>query len=110
MARRADIYIHPTPSTDLIWLSAVSRYLLDNGLAQTEFLNTWVNDLDKYRASLEPFTMEFAAERTGVPIETLISIAHEIAKSKATCILWAMGITQHCAARITRRPSQICCW
>jgi formate dehydrogenase major subunit len=97
MARRADIHIRPTPSTDLIWLSAVSRYLLDNGLAQTEFLNTWVNDLDKYRASLEPFTMEFAAERTGVPVETLKTIAHEIAKSKATCILWAMGITQHCS-------------
>ena len=34
MARRADIFLHPTPGTDLIWLSAVSRYLLDNGLAQ----------------------------------------------------------------------------
>jgi formate dehydrogenase major subunit len=97
MARRADIFLRPEPSTDLIWLSAISRYLLDNGLAQTEFLNTWVNDLDKYRASLEPFTMEFAEERCKVSKETLIEIAHEIARSKATCILWAMGITQHCA-------------
>jgi formate dehydrogenase major subunit len=97
MARRADIFLRPEPSTDLIWLSAISRYLLDNGLAQTEFLNTWVNDLDKYRASLELFTMEFAEERCKVSKETLIEIAHEIARSKATCILWAMGITQHCA-------------
>jgi formate dehydrogenase major subunit len=97
MARRADIFLRPEPSTDLIWLSAISRYLLDNGLAQTEFLNTWVNDLDKYRASLEPFTMEFAEERCKVSKETLIEIAHEIARSNATCILWAMGITQHCS-------------
>ncbi len=97
MARRADIFICPEPSTDIIWLSAVSKYLLDNGLAQTEFLHTWVNGLDKYRESLAPFTMEFAEKRCGIPKERLIEIAHEIARSKGTCILWAMGITQHCS-------------
>src|SRR5258706_11777998 len=30
MARRADVFLHPRPSTDLIWLSAVTRYLIDN--------------------------------------------------------------------------------
>ncbi len=97
MAQRADLFFRPAPSTDMIWLSAITRYLLDNGLAKQEFLNTWVNGLDEYRKSLEPFTMEFASERCGVPIETLETVAHEIAKSKATCILWAMGITQHCS-------------
>ena len=35
MAQRADLFLHPKPGTDLVWLSAVSRYLLDNGLADT---------------------------------------------------------------------------
>ena len=34
MARRADLFLRPQPGTDLVWLSAVSRYLLDNGLAE----------------------------------------------------------------------------
>ena len=38
MARRADLFLRPNPGTDLVWLSAVSRYLLDQGLANTEFL------------------------------------------------------------------------
>ena len=63
MARRADIFLHAQPGTDLIWLCAVSRYLLDNGLAKTEFINQWVNGFDEYRKSLEPFTLEFASER-----------------------------------------------
>src|SRR6202011_1263964 len=31
MARRADLFLHPKPATDLIWINAGSRYLLDHG-------------------------------------------------------------------------------
>ena len=95
MARRADVFLHPRPGTDLIWLSAVTRYLIDNGLAKTDFVDKWVNGFDEYRQSLEPFTLEFAAERCGLPIETLKTVAHMIAEAERVCILWAMGITQH---------------
>jgi formate dehydrogenase major subunit len=95
MARRADVFLHPRPGTDLIWLSAVSRYLIDNGLAKTAFINEWVNGFDDYRKSLEPFTLEFAAERCGLSIEILKKVAHMIAEAERVCILWAMGVTQH---------------
>jgi len=95
MARRADIFLHPRPGTDLIWLCAVSRYLLDNGLAKKSFLDQWVDGLAEYRAALEPFTMEFASQRTGIPQETLKKVAHMIAEAPSVCILWAMGVTQH---------------
>ena len=95
MARRADLHLHAEPGTDLIWLSAVTRYLIDNGVAKTDFINRWVNGFDAYRKSLEPFTMEFAAERCGLPIETLRQVAHMIADAEKVCICWAMGVTQH---------------
>src|ERR1700704_5647010 len=95
MARRADVFLHPRPSTDLIWLSAVTRYLIDNGLAKTGFIHKWVNGFEDYRKSLEPFTLEFAAERCGLPIETLKKVAHMITEAERVCILWAMGVTQH---------------
>jgi formate dehydrogenase major subunit len=95
MARRADIFLQPRPSTDLVWLSAMSRYLLDNGLAHTAFLEQWVNNIEEYRKSLEPFTLEFAARTCGIPVETLKQVAHIIAEAKRVCILWAMGVTQH---------------
>ena len=95
MARRADVFLHTRPGTDLIWLSAVSRYLLDSGLANTAFLAQWVNGLDEYRKSLEPFTLEFASQTCGISVETLKQVAHTIADAKRVCILWAMGVTQH---------------
>jgi formate dehydrogenase major subunit len=95
MARRADIYIHPNPGTDLVWLNAISRYLLDNGKADKNFLDQWVNGLEPYRKSLEAFTMEAASLTTGLSTETLTAMAHMIAESKRVCIAWAMGVTQH---------------
>ena len=95
MARRADIYIHPKPGTDLVWLNAISRYLLDNGKADKNFLDQWVNGLEPYRKSLEAFTMEAASRTTGLSIETLTAMADMIAESKRVCIAWAMGVTQH---------------
>jgi formate dehydrogenase major subunit len=95
MARRADVFMHPSPGTDLLWLSAITRYILDNGLAKTDFLKKWVNGVDAYWKSLEPFTMEMASERCGIPIEALKKVANMIAAADGVCILWAMGVTQH---------------
>src|SRR5258705_5457452 len=38
MARRADLFFRPRPGTDRACLPAITRYLLDNGLAKTAFL------------------------------------------------------------------------
>ena len=95
MARRADVFLHPRPGTDLIWLSAVTRYILENGLADQAFIDKWVNGAAEYLKSLEPFTMEMASQRTGLPIETLTKVARMIAEADGVCVLWAMGVTQH---------------
>src|SRR2546425_2073449 len=95
MARRADLFLHPKPGTDLVWLTAISRYLLDSGLADTKFLDKWANGLDEYRKSLEPFTMEAASRISAIGEETLRTVAGMISEAKRVCILWAMGVTQH---------------
>ena len=95
MARRADVFLHPKPGTDLVWLSAITRYILENGLAKKSFLEKWANGLEEYERSLEPFTMEFATTTCGLPVETLKNVAHLIAEAESVCILWAMGVTQH---------------
>jgi formate dehydrogenase major subunit len=95
MARRADLFMRPNPGTDLLWLSAVTRYILEHGLAKTEFLKQWVNGTDAYWKSLDPFTMEMASVRCGIAIETLVKVAHMIAEADGVCVLWAMGVTQH---------------
>ncbi len=95
MADRADLFIHPKPGTDLIWMSAVTKWIFDQGLEKKEFLAKWVNRIDEYRKSLEPFTMEYASRKTGLSLATLEQLARMIAEAKSMCVLWAMGVTQH---------------
>jgi formate dehydrogenase major subunit len=95
MAQRADIFFRPRPGTDLIWLSAVTRYIFDNGLADQQFIDQWVKAADEFKKSLEPFSLEMASERCGLPMETLTKVARMIAEAEGVCVLWAMGVTQH---------------
>lgn len=95
MAERADIFLRPNASTDLIWASALSRYMFDNHLADTDFLEKWVNNVEEYRRSLDLFTLEFAEQKTGISKQALINTAEMIGRAKSVCLLWAMGITQH---------------
>jgi formate dehydrogenase major subunit len=94
MARRADVFLHPKPGTDMVWLSAVTLYILENGLAKTDFLRQWVNGVDEYKKSLAPFTLDFASRVCNLPVETLKKVAHMIVDASGVCALWAMGVTQ----------------
>ena len=101
MARRADIFIRPAPSTDAVWLNAIAKYILDQGWHKPEFIEKWVNNFDAFQKSLEPFTLDFAEDRCGIPAATLKEVASEIAHAESVCILWAMGVTQHCGGSDT---------
>ncbi len=101
MAERADLFFRPLPSTDAVWLMAVARYMIENDLHDKEFIAKWVNGFEAYKQSIDPYTLEHASQITGLPPETMVTVAHEIAKAKGTCILWAMGVTQHCGGSDT---------
>ena len=95
MAERADLFLRPNPGTDLVVLNAVARYILDQGWEAKAFIAARTNGFEAFKQSLAAFTLEFAEETTGLPKEQIVRLATMIHESKATCILWAMGVTQH---------------
>jgi len=101
MAERADIHLKPNPSTDEVWIQAVTKHLIDTGRHDQAFIDRWVKKWDEFRVSLEPYTLEYAENVTGIPVATLERVADEIAAAERVCILWAMGVTQHCGGSDT---------
>ncbi|WP_373963680.1 formate dehydrogenase subunit alpha [Kosakonia sacchari] len=95
MAERADLHLRIHPGSDLVWASAMARYMFDHGYEDAAFLAERVNQVDAYRQSLTPFTLDYAAQITGIQEETLREAAELIGKAGSVCIMWAMGITQH---------------
>jgi formate dehydrogenase major subunit len=101
MAERANIHIKPNPSTDEVWIQAVTKHLIDTGRHNQAFIDEWVNKWPEFLKSLEPYTLEHAEKITGIPVATLKQVADEIAAVDKVCVLWAMGVTQHCGGSDT---------
>jgi formate dehydrogenase major subunit len=95
MAERSDLFIQPESGTDIVWLSAVTNYIIDRGWSDIQFLKNRVNGFDDFKESLKKFTLEYAEKTTGISKNKLMKIAEMIHESKSTVVLWAMGVTQH---------------
>ncbi|MCE4957393.1 formate dehydrogenase subunit alpha [Macrococcoides caseolyticum] len=94
LAERADMFVRPNPGSDLVWLNAVTKYIIDNNWQDQEFIDKHVNNYDELVKSLEKYTIEYAAEHTGMSQEEIIKIAEMIHEAKSTVVMWAMGVTQ----------------
>lgn len=95
MAERADRFFSPKSGTDMIWLNAVAKYIIDQGWENRTFIEKWVNNFDEYYKSLDRFTLDYAEKMTGISKEDLIHVAETIVSVDKLAICWAMGVTQH---------------
>jgi formate dehydrogenase major subunit len=95
MAERADLFIRPRPGTDLVWLSAVTKLLIDRGSYAKEFVDKRVIGFDEYVRSIERYDLDYASTVCGLPASLLEQLADEIESADSMAICWAMGVTQH---------------
>lgn len=94
LAERADMFVRPNPGSDLVWLNAVTKYIIDNNWQDQAFIDQHVNNYDALVKSLEKYTIQYAAEHTGMSEAEIIKIAEMIHEAKSTVVMWAMGVTQ----------------
>ncbi len=79
----------------------VAKYILDHNLADMDFVHTVGEPLRRVCEVAGAFTLEYVEKVTGLPQATIITVANEIAAAKSVCMLWAMGVTQHCGGSDT---------
>ncbi|CRK80416.1 formate dehydrogenase subunit alpha [Neobacillus massiliamazoniensis] len=101
LAERSDLFLHPKQGTDFVWLTAVAKYMIDQGWHDEKFIQSRVNNYKEYLELLNKYTLDYAEKVTGLPKEQLIKTAKMINESKGTCILWGMGVTQNIAGSHT---------
>jgi len=94
---QADLWIHQRPGTDVALFNAMARVILDEGLANLDFVRARTEGFEKWVASLEPYTLEHSERLTGVPREDIARAARWYARPpfSGSCLIWGMGITQH---------------
>src|SRR5256886_8587747 len=78
-------------------LHAMARVILDEDLANLDFVRTRTAGFEDWRASLRPFSLEYAERMTGVRASDIAQAARWYARPPfaGSCLIWGMGITQH---------------
>ena len=71
LSRRADLHLQIQPGEDSTLLAAMIRLIIDEGLYDKEFCAAHTEGLEELRAAVEPYTLDYAAERTQLPREQI---------------------------------------
>ncbi len=90
LTRYASLWLRPRPGTTLTLLAGLLRSILDSGLEDKEFLSGKCEGLDGLKASLEPYTLDKAAEVTGVPADKIAEAARLYAGADTGAIAYAL--------------------
>ena len=83
------------PDTDVAMLNALIHTVIDEGLADQDFIAQRTNNFEALRENVKGYSPEAMAPICGIPAQTLREVARAFAKAKSAMILWGMGISQH---------------
>src|SRR4029077_2016862 len=95
IARHAWRYLQFKPDTDVAMLNAMIYTIIEEGLVDQKFVDDRTSGYEALKENAKNFSPEKMAPICGIPAETLREVARAFATSKASMILWGMGISQH---------------
>ena len=93
-ARLADIHLQLRPSTDAFVLSAMLAVIVQEGLADTEFLRAKTRGYETLLAYFESIRIGEFAQRSGVDADLLVDAARRVATAKSASIRADLGLQQ----------------
>jgi formate dehydrogenase major subunit len=95
LARHAAYYLQFKADTDVALLNAMMHTIVEEGLANEAFIADRTSGYEALKANVAGYSPEAMAPLCGIPAETIREVARLFATSKASMILWGMGISQH---------------
>ena len=95
MARIAHRFLQFKPDTDVALLNAMMHVIASENLIDKDFIDNRTIGYTELKANVAGYSPEAMAPICGIDAETIKYVARLYATSKASMILWGMGISQH---------------
>ena len=93
-AAKCDEHIALRPGTDAALAAGMARVMFEEGLADLEFAGKMAQDVDAYRAQVEPWTPARVAEECGIDADKVVALAREFAAAQPAMIRAGVGPQQ----------------
>ncbi|MBI5438428.1 MAG: molybdopterin-dependent oxidoreductase [Nitrosomonadales bacterium] len=104
----SDEWVPVLPGTDGIVALAMANVIMQEGLADTAFINAWTNiPADKLAKHLSQFTPEMAEKESGIKADVIKRIAIEFATEKPATVFSYGGASSHTNGTDTERACML---
>ena len=95
LVRLAHRFVQFKPDTDVALLNAMMNVIVNESLVDADFIASRTIGYDELRRNVEGYSPEAMAPICGIDADTIRDVARLYATSRASMILWGMGISQH---------------
>ncbi len=102
-ALKADLHVFIKPGTDVFFLAALLHVLFKNNLIALDKLPGWISGTGKLKSLFDRFTTDRMADITGIPANTVISIASDFASASSAVCYGRLGVS-------TQEHGTLCQW
>lgn len=90
-AAKAAVHLQAQPGEDPVILAAMIRIIIEEGLADEEFVARHVDGFQALREAVAPFTPEFAAQRADIDADKLIEAARIFGTARSAGVGTGVG-------------------
>ena len=94
-AKFADTWLGINVGSDIALANALAREIIVSNLHNEQFIEHSTVGFERFAKHVEPYTLDVAAQITGVDPATIKDLAHRYATADSAQILWTLGITEH---------------
>ena len=95
LKRHATHMLQFKPGADVSLLNAIMHVIVNEGMADRQYVAGFTEGWDDLVAHLEGFAPETMAEHCGIDAQTIREVARSFARARAGMIFWGMGVSQH---------------
>ncbi len=95
LARLAHRFLQFKPDTDVALLNAMMHVIVAENLVDAHFIANRTENYAALKANVSEYSPEKMAPICGIDADTIRDVARLYATSKASIILWGMGVSQH---------------
>ncbi|MCX8053150.1 MAG: molybdopterin-dependent oxidoreductase [Armatimonadetes bacterium] len=92
LAPQATLFLHPHPGTDIVWIRALLRTILDRKLYAEGAPE--MPGFEELRTSLEDVVMDLLPKTAGVEPSAVIEAASLLAKNPPVIVMFGLGVLQ----------------
>jgi len=95
LTKYADVHLQLRPGTNIPLFNSLAHAVIEEGLADQDFIRDRVTEFEEFRSFVEDYTPESVADICGVEAEAIRQAARIYASEKPSMSMHGLGMTEH---------------